>query len=89
MSSDFDYTQQLLDGIKPLCRESIATMRRFLDDAEREVNREQSTPEQAICAVTKKIAWGFANASGYLDSAVSKLEDVRKINETATENVSV
>lgn len=76
---DYDYRQRCLDRVKPLCLEAIATMRRFLDDAEREVNRDDTTPEGMIATVTTKIGWGCANASGNLSSALSALEDAREI----------
>lgn len=84
---DFNYRQVRLDCVKPLCREAIATMRRFLDDAEREVNRDSTTPEQAIGITTTKIAWGFANLSGELSFAMSALEDARRIAEVAPDGM--
>lgn len=78
---DFSYEQHRLENVKPLCLEAIDTMRRFLADAEREVKRDSATPEDAIAATTTKIGWGFANASGHLASALSALEDVRKIRD--------
>lgn len=80
-SRDFTYHQHRLDRVKPICLEAIETMRRYLDDAVREVNRETTAPEEAVSIVTSKIAWGLANASGNLASAMSALEDARKAGE--------
>ncbi len=78
---DYNYRQHCLDSVKPLCLEAIATMRSFLDDAEREVNRSDATPERMIKTAMNQTAWGWANASGRLATAMSVLEDVRKCDE--------
>jgi len=78
---DVDYRQVRIERVKPQCFEAIETMRRFLDDATREISRDSTGPEQAISVTTTKLAWGFANASGCLSNALVALEDARKIGE--------
>jgi hypothetical protein len=73
-------------AVKPYCLEAIATMRRFLDDAERALGYADATPERMISVVVEKTGWGFANMNGCLSSAISALEDVRKIAETRDAN---
>jgi hypothetical protein len=78
-----DYRQVRIERVKPQCIEAIETMRRFLDDAAREVSRDSTGPELAISITTSKLAWGFANVSGCLSNALAALEDARKIGEAA------
>lgn len=79
--SDFDYKKFRLDSVRPHCLEAIATMRRFLDDAERNVNADDATPEDMIERVQHRMAWGLANATSSLGNAISALSDVRKVSE--------
>lgn len=74
------YRDRCLARVKPLCADAIKIMRDALDDAERSVNT-AGTPEEAISRVLHRCAWGWANASGSLTTALSALEDTRRSSE--------
>ena len=75
-------SQKCMDRVRPQCAAAIKTMRQFLDDAERNINREGEEPEVMIERTLHKMAWGFANAASSLEAAISKLRDARKIRES-------
>jgi hypothetical protein len=75
----YDYRQSQLDSVRASCLEAIDTMRRFLDEADRSVRDDTSTPEVMIGRTIHRLAWGLASASSGLTDAVSALQDARKV----------
>lgn len=81
------YAQNRMARVRPLCLDAVNTMRRFLDEAERDLKREGQyalTPEQMVAKVTHAFSWGLANASSDLTNALSSLEDARRVRESQT-----
>jgi len=64
-------------------KQSIETMRRFCDDAEREMLGDQRNSIERIERVLRAFSWGMANASTDICAALSTLS--RRI---ATDNAS-
>lgn len=62
-------------------RESITVMRDACDRAERELVREDQTPEAAIAAVLHELVWGMANANSSIESALNECSRERARRE--------
>lgn len=74
-----DYYQQTMARSKTNCVEAVTTMRRFVEEAERAIKDDSSSPERLIERVIHHFAWGSANAFSSIVSAIAALEDARKI----------
>ncbi len=64
---------------------AIGTMREFLDSAERDLSHCSDTPkglEHACQRVLHHMAWGFANASSGIESAMAALSRERELIAT-------
>lgn len=79
MNRDQDFYTEMLNRARRNCDTAVCTLRRAVEDAERAVNDTTSSPERVIERVLHHASWGWANASSSLASAVSALEDARKI----------
>jgi hypothetical protein len=57
------------ENARDAARQAIKTMRKFVDDAEREINRPGEFTEKQVMAVMHAFNWGNANASTDLENA--------------------
>lgn len=63
------------DEIVPLCLAYVRDMRRGLDELQREIET-AATPESAVRRVLHFV-WTDANAKGYIEQALSRIETAR------------
>lgn len=64
-------------------REAIATMRNFCDQAERDLSMYENSPTEKPACVMHQLAWGMANASSSLETAmnhVSRMHEFLKLD---------
>lgn len=64
---------------------AIETMRNACDDAERRANNADG---RAVQGVLHSLSWGFANASSYIESAMSATEDAHAIKAAKLNDVA-